>query len=150
MVTLVLAPAVLTRSLALQPACLMLSSVTPHQKETSTSSPIPLHTRTSATTISIITVIFAGALKSNVQCLTCNTVSKTQETFQDLSLLIPSGEVREGQNPEAGWVSWAWGWLVSGAHHEPGHHFHCCFQAGFMALKCPCWTVWPTFSPQTS
>ena len=48
-----------------------------------------------------------------MQCLTCNTVSKTQETFQDLSLPIPSGEVREGQKPETGWVSWAWGWLAS-------------------------------------
>jgi len=62
---------------------------------------------------SIITDIFDGALESSVQCLTCNTVSKTQETFQDLSLPIPSGEVREGQKPETGWVSWAWGWLAS-------------------------------------
>jgi len=62
---------------------------------------------------SIITDIFDGALESSVQCLTCNTVSKTQETFQDLSLPIPSGEVREGQKPETGWVSWAWGWIAS-------------------------------------
>jgi ubiquitin carboxyl-terminal hydrolase 20/33 len=62
---------------------------------------------------SIITDIFDGALESSVQCLTCNTVSKTQETFQDLSLPIPSGEVREGQKQDTGWVSWAWGWLAS-------------------------------------
>lgn len=62
---------------------------------------------------SIITDIFDGALESSVQCLTCNTVSKTQETFQDLSLPIPSGEMREGQKPDTGWVSWAWGWLAS-------------------------------------
>eukprot|EP00092_Neocalanus_flemingeri_P013617 GFUD01014686.1.p1 GENE.GFUD01014686.1~~GFUD01014686.1.p1 ORF type:complete len:869 (-),score=276.78 GFUD01014686.1:537-2954(-) len=62
---------------------------------------------------SVVTDIFDGALESSVQCLTCNTVSKTQETFQDLSLPIPSGEVREGQKPETGWVSWAWGWLAS-------------------------------------
>jgi len=62
---------------------------------------------------SIITDIFDGALESSVQCLTCNTVSKTQETFQDLSLPIPSGELREGQKSDTGWVSWAWGWLAS-------------------------------------
>ena len=62
---------------------------------------------------SIITDIFDGGLESSVQCLTCNTVSKTQETFQDLSLPIPSGEVREGQKTDSGWISWAWGWLSS-------------------------------------
>ena len=34
---------------------------------------------------SIITDIFDGALVSSVKCLTCDTVSKTAETFQVLS-----------------------------------------------------------------
>jgi len=62
---------------------------------------------------SIITDIFDGALESSVQCLTCNTISRTQETFQDLSLPIPSGELKDGQKTDTGWVSWAWGWLAS-------------------------------------
>ena len=50
-----------------------------------------------------------------MQCLTCNTVSKTRETFQDLSLPIPSSEtVREGGRAgDEGWLSWAWAWLAS-------------------------------------
>ncbi|XP_019870919.1 ubiquitin carboxyl-terminal hydrolase 20 isoform X2 [Aethina tumida] len=39
---------------------------------------------------SIISDIFDGKLLSSVQCLTCNRVSSRVETFQDLSLPIPS------------------------------------------------------------
>nr|XP_039270024.1 ubiquitin carboxyl-terminal hydrolase 20-like [Styela clava] len=38
---------------------------------------------------SIISEIFDGELRSSVQCLTCDQVSHTRETFQDLSLPIP-------------------------------------------------------------
>jgi len=63
---------------------------------------------------SVITDIFDGALVSSVKCLTCDTVSKTAETFQDLSLPIPSPETvgtytREGQ----GWGTWVWEWIAS-------------------------------------
>ena len=78
---------------------------------------------------SIITDIFDGALVSSVKCLTCDTVSKTAETFQvmnrqkgnyiirnfqDLSLPIPTPEAvgsvsREGQ----GWGGWVWDWIAS-------------------------------------
>ena len=39
---------------------------------------------------SVITDVFDGKLISSVQCLTCDRVSTTTETFQDLSLPIPS------------------------------------------------------------
>lgn len=39
---------------------------------------------------SIISDLFDGKLLSSVQCLTCNKVSTRIETFQDLSLPIPS------------------------------------------------------------
>ena len=39
---------------------------------------------------SVITDIFDGKLNSSVQCLTCDRVSTTTESFQDLSLPIPS------------------------------------------------------------
>ena len=61
---------------------------------------------------SIVTDIFDGALQSNVQCLTCLNVSKTKETFQDLSLPIPTSDRASGKS-EDGWVSWAWWWLSS-------------------------------------
>lgn len=39
---------------------------------------------------SVISDIFDGKLLSSVQCLTCERISTTKETFQDLSLPIPS------------------------------------------------------------
>ncbi|KAK4295896.1 hypothetical protein Pmani_031567 [Petrolisthes manimaculis] len=41
---------------------------------------------------SIISDIFDGTIVSSVQCLTCNTISSRKETFQDLSLPIPSSD----------------------------------------------------------
>ena len=41
---------------------------------------------------SIISQIFDGKITSEIECLTCNRRSKTIETFQDLSLPIPSKE----------------------------------------------------------
>lgn len=38
---------------------------------------------------SVISDIFDGKIVSSVQCLTCDTLSTTKETFQDLSLPIP-------------------------------------------------------------
>ena len=66
---------------------------------------------------SIITDIFDGALVSSVKCLTCDTVSKTAETFQDLSLPIPTPEaVGTVQSQGQGWGSWVWEWLASKSH----------------------------------
>ncbi|ELT95284.1 hypothetical protein CAPTEDRAFT_97991, partial [Capitella teleta] len=39
---------------------------------------------------SIVSDVFDGRILSSVQCLTCERVSSTRETFQDLSLPIPS------------------------------------------------------------
>uniref|UniRef100_H3BWY1 Ubiquitin carboxyl-terminal hydrolase n=1 Tax=Tetraodon nigroviridis TaxID=99883 RepID=H3BWY1_TETNG len=73
---------------------------------------------------SVISDIFDGSILSLVQCLTCDRVSTTVETFQDLSLPIPGKEdlaklhssihqnlpVKTGTCPESynsqGWISY--------------------------------------------
>ncbi|XP_032395949.1 ubiquitin carboxyl-terminal hydrolase 20 isoform X4 [Etheostoma spectabile] len=73
---------------------------------------------------SVISDIFDGSILSLVQCLTCDRVSSTVETFQDLSLPIPGKEdlaklhssihqnlpVKTGVCPEAydsqGWITY--------------------------------------------
>lgn len=45
--------------------------------------------------ISIISSIFDGFIQSEIECLTCYRRSKTIETFQDLSLPLPSREQLE-------------------------------------------------------
>ncbi|XP_029474738.1 ubiquitin carboxyl-terminal hydrolase 33 isoform X2 [Rhinatrema bivittatum] len=88
---------------------------------------------------SIISDIFDGTIVSSVQCLTCDRVSVTLETFQDLSLPIPGKEdlaklhasshqsslVKTGSCGEVyapqGWIaffmeyfkSWFWGPVVT-------------------------------------
>nr|XP_003479129.2 ubiquitin carboxyl-terminal hydrolase 33 [Cavia porcellus] len=88
---------------------------------------------------SVISDIFDGTIISSVQCLTCDRVSVTLETFQDLSLPIPGKEdlaklhssshptsiVKAGSCGEAyapqGWIaffmeyvkSWFWGPVVT-------------------------------------
>ncbi|XP_072948402.1 ubiquitin carboxyl-terminal hydrolase 20 isoform X2 [Epargyreus clarus] len=75
---------------------------------------------------SIISDVFDGKLLSSVQCLICNRVSTRVETFQDLSLPIPSREhlaVLRCQQPilnhhtqqgsQESWVWWLLGWLRS-------------------------------------
>lgn len=71
---------------------------------------------------SIITEVFDGKLVSSVKCLTCDRISKTVETFQDLSLPILSqdalsnirrGNLGPGVDDQEGWLAWAWKWLAS-------------------------------------
>ncbi|XP_063218320.1 ubiquitin carboxyl-terminal hydrolase 20 isoform X2 [Bacillus rossius redtenbacheri] len=81
---------------------------------------------------SIISDVFDGKLLSSVQCLTCDRVSTRVETFQDLSLPIPSRDhvnmLHQGSlTPskgglsacsdvypgDQGWVSWLWEWIRS-------------------------------------
>ncbi|CAF1020545.1 unnamed protein product [Rotaria sordida] len=78
-------------------------------------------------TNSIISSIFDGTIQSQIECLTCNRRSSTIETFQDLSLPIPSREQLEkfhsiqygnddqllstnqqifDQNKNDSWISW--------------------------------------------
>lgn len=75
---------------------------------------------------SIVTDVFDGKIESNVKCLTCKSVSTTTETFQDLSLPIPTKEQLarlnetmmdeehslSPSNPETNGVSW-WSWISS-------------------------------------
>jgi ubiquitin carboxyl-terminal hydrolase 20/33 len=49
-------------------------------------------TNKSSSSYSIISLIFDGQIESQIECLTCNRRSTTIETFQDLSLPIPSRE----------------------------------------------------------
>ncbi|KAJ8870435.1 hypothetical protein PR048_029457 [Dryococelus australis] len=81
---------------------------------------------------SIISDVFDGKLLSSVQCLTCDRISTRVETFQDLSLPIPSRDhihmLHQGSlTPskgglsacsdvypgDQGWVSWLWEWIRS-------------------------------------
>uniref|UniRef100_A0A8D3BX67 Ubiquitin carboxyl-terminal hydrolase n=1 Tax=Scophthalmus maximus TaxID=52904 RepID=A0A8D3BX67_SCOMX len=88
---------------------------------------------------SVISDIFDGSILSLVQCLTCDRVSNTVETFQDLSLPIPGKEdlaklhssihqnlpVKTGACPDTygsqGWITyimdsirrWFWGPMVT-------------------------------------
>lgn len=55
-----------------------------HKTETSSGSSSNISYR------SIISDVFDGKLLSSVQCLTCDNISTTKETFQDLSLSIPT------------------------------------------------------------
>ncbi|KAI1286870.1 Ubiquitin carboxyl-terminal hydrolase 20 [Halotydeus destructor] len=61
-------------------------SVKPRNERTGSAKKKPVAFR------SIISDVFDGKLLSSVQCLTCDNVSTTKETFQDLSLPIPSRE----------------------------------------------------------
>lgn len=80
---------------------------------------------------SVISDVFDGKILSSVQCLTCDRVSSTKETFQDLSLPIPSREylgmlhASQGSPQKGalstctdvynnqGWVNWMFGWMKS-------------------------------------
>ncbi|XP_034651600.1 ubiquitin carboxyl-terminal hydrolase 20 [Drosophila subobscura] len=76
---------------------------------------------------SIISDVFDGKLLSAVQCLTCDRVSSRQETFQDLSLPIPTRDfltmlhqthsisvqslsaAETSSRTNDGWLTWMWG-----------------------------------------
>lgn len=95
---------------------------------------------------SIISDIFDGKLLSSVQCLTCDRVSSRVETFQDLSLPIPSRDhlvllhgrptgpgstCSEAVLPvQDGWVSWILAWLRSW-FYGPTVTLHDCLAAFF-------------------
>ncbi|CAH0552058.1 unnamed protein product [Brassicogethes aeneus] len=94
---------------------------------------------------SIISDIFDGKLLSSVQCLTCNRVSSRVETFQDLSLPIPSRDhlaVLHGRSApgaacadalapvQDGWLAWMLTWLKSW-FYGPTVTLHDCLAAFF-------------------
>ncbi|XP_018497104.2 ubiquitin carboxyl-terminal hydrolase 20-like [Galendromus occidentalis] len=84
---------------------------------------------------SIISDVFDGRMLSSVQCFTCETVSSTEEVFQDLSLPIPSryhlNRLHHGPSDadltssstslnslassqgQQGWMDWLLRWLYS-------------------------------------
>ncbi|POI29452.1 hypothetical protein CIB84_006798, partial [Bambusicola thoracicus] len=77
-------------------------SSSPPKSCTSCSSSTPIHKKVSTVSSpkrkkckkyrSVISDIFDGTIISSVQCLTCDRLSVTLETFQDLSLPIPGKE----------------------------------------------------------
>ncbi|KAK5648711.1 hypothetical protein RI129_003603 [Pyrocoelia pectoralis] len=96
---------------------------------------------------SIISDIFDGKLLSSVQCLTCSRISSRVETFQDLSLPIPSRDhllVLHGHNVDSGlstcsevvlpeqdgWIAWIISWLRSW-FYGPIVSLHDCLAAFF-------------------
>lgn len=114
-------------------------------------SPNKHRTKKPMKTRSIISDIFDGKLLSNVQCLTCDRVSTRVETFQDLSLPIPSRDhidmLHQGSltpqkagpcsdvvyvTNQSGWVSWFWQWMRSW-FWGPVVSLHDCLSAFFSA-----------------
>lgn len=108
---------------------------------------------------SVISDIFDGTIVSSVQCLTCNTISSRKETFQDLSLPIPSSDQLSilqhssvtqlqqvgGTSSSSlhlakascdtttdGWMWWIWVWLRSWLW-GPAVSLHHCLAAFFSA-----------------
>ncbi|XP_049789113.1 ubiquitin carboxyl-terminal hydrolase 20 isoform X1 [Schistocerca nitens] len=100
---------------------------------------------------SIISDVFDGKLLSSVQCLTCDRISTRVETFQDLSLPIPSRDhihmLHQGSltpqkgglsacsdvyTGDQGWVSWIWEWVRSW-FWGPTISLHDCLAAFFSA-----------------
>merc|ERR1719225_888647 len=103
---------------------------------------------------SVITDVFDGKLNSSVQCLTCDRESTTTETFQDLSLPIPSQEALANSRglgkltvppssaassttslvseTNSGWFSWIWSWMSEG-FYGPDISLHDCLAYFFSA-----------------
>ncbi|GLH04067.1 Ubiquitin carboxyl-terminal hydrolase Usp2 [Gryllus bimaculatus] len=100
---------------------------------------------------SIISDVFDGKVLSSVQCLTCDRISTRVETFQDLSLPIPSRDhihmLHQGSltpqkgglsacsdvyTGEQGWVSWILEWVRSW-FWGPTISLHDCLAAFFSA-----------------
>ncbi|KAK3927831.1 Ubiquitin carboxyl-terminal hydrolase 20 [Frankliniella fusca] len=95
---------------------------------------------------SIISDVFDGKLLSSVQCLTCDRISNRIETFQDLSLPIPSRDhihmLHKGSGAlstcsdvyvgDQNWLHWVMDWLRSW-FWGPTVSLHDCLGAFFSA-----------------
>ncbi|KAL7292982.1 hypothetical protein TKK_0013432 [Trichogramma kaykai] len=121
------------------------------QQRSSPNSPTKHRTKKQSKMRSIISDIFDGKLLSSVQCLTCDRVSTRVETFQDLSLPIPSRDhmdiLHQGSiTPQKagpcsdvvyvanqpGWLSWIFQWFRSW-FWGPTVDLHHCLSAFFSA-----------------
>lgn len=121
------------------------------QQRSIQSSPVKHRTKKQTKTRSIISDIFDGKLSSSVQCLTCDRVSTRVETFQDLSLPIPSRDhidmLHQGSltpqkagpcsdvvyvTNQSGWISWLVQWMRSW-FWGPVVSLHDCLSAFFSA-----------------
>ncbi|KYM81295.1 Ubiquitin carboxyl-terminal hydrolase 20 [Atta colombica] len=114
-------------------------------------SPAKHRTKKQIKTRSIISDTFDGKLLSSVQCLTCDRISTRVETFQDLSLPIPSRDhidmLHQGSltpqkagpcsdvvyvTNQSGWLSWFLQWMRSW-FWGPVVSLHDCLSAFFSA-----------------
>jgi len=102
----------------------------------------PVNASNSTKYRSIVSDLFDGQILSCVECLTCNLISSRMETFQDLSLPIPSRDqlhvlhqsVAQTLNPpeSQGWFTWMWS-LVWGWVWGPSGRLYDCLSAFFSA-----------------
>ncbi|XP_012282079.1 ubiquitin carboxyl-terminal hydrolase 20 [Orussus abietinus] len=121
------------------------------QQRSTQNSPVKHRTKKQMKTRSIISDIFDGKLLSSVQCLTCDRVSTRVETFQDLSLPIPSRDhidmLHQGSltpqkagpcsdvvyvTNQSGWLTWLFQWMRSW-FWGPVVSLHDCLSAFFSA-----------------
>ncbi|XP_066601435.1 ubiquitin carboxyl-terminal hydrolase 20 [Prorops nasuta] len=121
------------------------------QQRSTQNSPSKHRTKKQMKTRSIISDTFDGKLLSSVQCLTCDRISTRVETFQDLSLPIPSRDhidmLHQGSltpqkagpcsdvvyvTNQSGWLSWFLQWMRSW-FWGPVVSLHDCLSAFFSA-----------------
>lgn len=121
------------------------------QQRSAQNSPAKHRNKKQMKTRSIISDIFDGKLLSSVQCLTCDRISTRVETFQDLSLPIPSRDhidmLHQGSltpqkagpcsdvvyvTNQNGWISWFLQWMRSW-FWGPVVSLHDCLSAFFSA-----------------
>ncbi|XP_043277952.1 ubiquitin carboxyl-terminal hydrolase 20 isoform X2 [Venturia canescens] len=121
------------------------------QQRSMQNSPAKHRSKKQTKTRSIISDIFDGKLLSSVQCLTCDRVSTRIETFQDLSLPIPSRDhidmLHQGSltpqkagpcsdvvyvTNQSSWLSWFVQWMRSW-FWGPVVSLHDCLAAFFSA-----------------
>lgn len=96
------------------------------------------------TYLSIISDVFDGQILSSVQCMTCKNISTTKETFQDLSLPIPSSEqltvlnssslksMADETSKKPSWFSWFYSFF-QGMFWGPTIHLQDCLASFFSA-----------------
>lgn len=127
------------------------SKKTSDYSSTSQNSPTKHRSKKQPQQRSIISDVFDGKLLSSVQCLTCDRISTRIETFQDLSLPIPSRDhidmLHQGSltpqkagpcsdvvyvTNQANWISWLWQWMRSW-FWGPVVSLHDCLAAFFSA-----------------
>ncbi|KAH8284603.1 hypothetical protein KR018_005433 [Drosophila ironensis] len=121
----------------------------PQQQQPQQQSP-PVDQKPVEAARSIISDVFDGKLLSSVQCLTCDRVSTREETFQDLSLPIPTRDflnvlhqthslsvqslnaAETSARSSEGWFAWMWN-IVRSWIYGPSVTLYDCMASFFSA-----------------